>query len=1838
MSQIRRLAIVNRAEPAVRALDAVAELNRDGTEPAITAIVVYTDPDAQAWFVRLADETICLGPATWVDPADGNRKSAYLDEQKVVEALVEAAVDAVWVGWGFVAEHASFAQLCEQAGIVFVGPDSQTIRSLGDKVAAKRLAEQVDVPVVPWSNGLVDTAEDAAAHADRLGYPVILKAAAGGGGRGIRVVRRPEDLAGALSSARSEAALAFGDPGVFLERFVARARHVEVQIIADQYGTTWAVGVRDCSVQRRNQKVIEESASTALDAEHEQAIRDAAVRLAQAAGYRNAGTVEFLVDPETQHFQFMEVNTRLQVEHPVTEETSGLDLVKLQLRVARGGRLEGQAPAIRGHAVEARLCAEDPEHGFAPAPGRVVLWRSPSGPGIRVDTGISEGDTIAPEFDSLIAKVVAWGTDRAEAFSRLRRALAQASVVIDGGTTNRAFLLTLLANPELASGDIDNHWLDRLTEAGGHLPAPNPLAVVVAAIEAYDADESVAREAFHAGARRGRPDEAESAGQRTRLRYRGSAYDVAVYRTGRDTYLVSTAQAAIDVRVRRLGRYERRITVGGRVSPVTVVAQRSSFVVDIGDGTHRVHRDDGGLVRASSPAFVISVLAKTGDPVQVGEPLVVLESMKMESTVTAPFAGVIAEVFATVNTQVDQGAQLMRVRETDVHTSTASDGSVDFATLQGGNARPAKPGGPLYSYLMGFDLAPPELAAAAAEQRRLCAPGAAIDAEQLSAEQRLLELFADISALHRPQPDPAAGGFDTSAHEHVLSYLQWLDADRAGLPDSFRADLLNMLARYDVRTLDVTPELEEAVVWMWRSFRRADELVPIVTAVLERRLRDREAIAALPQPQLRAVLARLAAATQARYPDVADLARDVVFHYFDEPLLEQVTAELSAEMAGHLDALQADPDGPDRRHHVDRLVWCPQPLRSTLLQRWTDADESLREVLLDVHLRRYYRNRQLHDLRFAGRTGQPLAAADYEFDDRQIHVVATYAPLADMALVAQAVKQHLTLVDRSRQVVVDLVVWRSQDRTAADDLATQLSELFDGCDFGRPLHRLNITVTSDGDEAESLRTQQFTFRQPDGHFTEETLYRNLHPMIAKRLDLWRLSNFQLERLRSVEDVYLFRGVAHDNPVDVRLFAITEVRDLTPVRDDAGRIIGLPLLERMGMQAVAAMREAMAGVPPKKRPQANRIVHHIWPPFTVPPEDWRDLLRPYQPLAAAIGLQKMLLKVRIPTGNELVRTVLEFTGGADSELRIRQRPPAEEPIRPLTQYHQNVLRAARFGATYPYEIVRMLTPAHGVESHFPRGRFVEHDLDEAGKLVPVDRPYGRNTANLVVGLITSYPAKVPEGMTRVVILGDATRRLGALAEAECLRILAAIDLAEQMAVPVEWFALSAGARIAMDSGTENMDWIGAVLRRIINFTQGGGEINIVVTGINVGAQPYWNAEATMLMHTKGILVMTPDSAMVLTGKQALDFSGSVSAEDNFGIGGFERIMGPNGQGQYWAPNLEHACRVLMQHYEHSYVVPGERFPRRRATTDPVDRDVCLSEHAPVAGSEFTTVGDIFSAESNPERKKPFDIRSVLRAVSDADAIPLERWARWRGAESAVVWDAHVGGIAVSLIGLESRVLARRGALPADGPPSWTSGTLFPQSSRKVARAINAASGNRPVVVLANLSGFDGSPESMRRWQLEYGAEIGRAVTNFRGPIVFVVVSRYHGGAFVVFSKRLNEQVEIAAVEGSYASVIGGAPAAGVVFVKEVETRTDRDPRVTSLREQLAAGAPDGVRAELRETRAAVRAEKLGEVAAEFDAVHNIHRALAVGSVDRIIPAADLRPYVIDALERGMARSQ
>ena len=424
-----RIAIVNRGEPAMRLINAVREWNAEG-RPALRVIAVYTAADRHATFVREADEAVLIGPA---DADAAFAGSPYLDYAELERALRACRADAVWPGWGFVSEKAEFAELCDRLGITFIGPPAEVMRRLGDKIESKRLAEQAGVPLAPWSGGPVADAAAARAAAESIGYPLMVKATAGGGGRGIRLVESPEDLDEAFERASSEASKTAGDATVFLEQAIRGGRHVEVQVVADTEGTVWTLGVRDCSVQRRNQKVIEESASTALDAEQEKVLRSYAAELVRAAGYVNAGTVEFLYEPSQRLLSFLEVNTRLQVEHPVTEVTTGVDIVKLQLHIAAGGTLAEIGPAepqANGHAIEARLTAEDPERDFAPAPGLIEHLALPAGPGIRVDTGVAAGDVIPPQFDSMIAKVIAWGRDRAEARARLSRALRQTTTVI----------------------------------------------------------------------------------------------------------------------------------------------------------------------------------------------------------------------------------------------------------------------------------------------------------------------------------------------------------------------------------------------------------------------------------------------------------------------------------------------------------------------------------------------------------------------------------------------------------------------------------------------------------------------------------------------------------------------------------------------------------------------------------------------------------------------------------------------------------------------------------------------------------------------------------------------------------------------------------------------------------------------------------------------------------------------------------------------------------------------------------------------------------------------------------------------------------------------------------------------------------------------------------------------------------------------------------------------------------------------------------------------------------------------------------------------------------------
>jgi acetyl-CoA carboxylase biotin carboxylase subunit len=476
-----KILIANRGEIAVRILRACRELG-------IRSAAVFSEADRASLHVRLADEAYPIGAAP--------SRESYLRIDKIIEVARRAGCDAIHPGYGFLAENPALARACEEARITFIGPPAEAMEALGSKTAGRQLARRCDVPTVPGANDPIENPEEAQALAQNMGYPVLLKAVSGGGGKGMRLVASDPDFASACRDASSEALNAFGDARLYLEKYLEKPRHIEIQIFADSHGRVVSLGERECSVQRRHQKVIEEAPSPIVTPDLRKKMGDAAVRLARAGRYINAGTVEFLVDARL-NFYFLEVNTRLQVEHPVTEQVTGLDLVKLQIAIAAGHRLPFAWETItpRGHSMEVRLYAEDPDNNFFPSPGKILSRRVPSGPGIRIDEGVYEGWTVPNEYDPLLSKLIAWGNSREETIARLRRALDE--YTITGIKTNAGLFRRILNEPDFLRGEIHTKWLDQLLtrkqQAGSeHDRGPEDAAIIAAALWQHSQSQKTA--------------------------------------------------------------------------------------------------------------------------------------------------------------------------------------------------------------------------------------------------------------------------------------------------------------------------------------------------------------------------------------------------------------------------------------------------------------------------------------------------------------------------------------------------------------------------------------------------------------------------------------------------------------------------------------------------------------------------------------------------------------------------------------------------------------------------------------------------------------------------------------------------------------------------------------------------------------------------------------------------------------------------------------------------------------------------------------------------------------------------------------------------------------------------------------------------------------------------------------------------------------------------------------------------------------------------------------------------------------------------------------------------
>ncbi|HEX5452531.1 MAG TPA: acetyl/propionyl/methylcrotonyl-CoA carboxylase subunit alpha [Stellaceae bacterium] len=646
-----KILIANRGEIACRVIRTARRLG-------IASVAVYSEADRNAMHVDLADEAWPIGPA----PA----RQSYLNIGAIIEAARGSGAEAVHPGYGFLSENAEFAEACAEAGLVFIGPSPAAIRAMGSKSAAKALMEKSGVPVVPGYHGAAQDDATLCAEAERTGFPVMIKASAGGGGRGMRIVRSTEEFPAALDGARREAKGAFGDDTMLIERYLENPRHIEVQVFGDTHGNVVHLFERDCSIQRRHQKVVEEAPAPGVDPARRAALGAAAVAAARAVSYVGAGTVEFIVEGDA--FYFMEMNTRLQVEHPVTEAITGTDLVEWQLRVAAGERLPlcQDEIALAGHAIEVRLYAENPARSFLPATGTLHALHLPSGEGVRVDTGVRQGDRVTPFYDPMIAKIVAAGPDRETARARLARALADTAAV--GLATNLQFLARVVAAPDFAAGRVDTGFIERHAACLLPAPAAAPDFILTAAVLHELAAESAAavdpwnrRDGWRPNlppAPRGflfdddgnaRPVSAIAEDGGWRLRLGGSCICAAAEKFDDGRLAVILDGARSNVRVIEQGQTLSVFAAGamwqlGRRDPLAPPAE-----ID----------EHAGRLAAPMPGRVVQLLAAPGDRVRRGQPLIVVEAMKMEHTVAAPRDGVVAAVHCRPGDLVEEGAELV---------------------------------------------------------------------------------------------------------------------------------------------------------------------------------------------------------------------------------------------------------------------------------------------------------------------------------------------------------------------------------------------------------------------------------------------------------------------------------------------------------------------------------------------------------------------------------------------------------------------------------------------------------------------------------------------------------------------------------------------------------------------------------------------------------------------------------------------------------------------------------------------------------------------------------------------------------------------------------------------------------------------------------------------------------------------------------------------------------------------------------------------------------------------------------------------------------------------------
>jgi len=1420
--------------------------------------------------------------------------------------------------------------------------------------------------------------------------------------------------------------------------------------------------------------------------------------------------------------------------------------------------------------------------------------------------------------------------------------------------TNRCFLKALLQQPELQKSAVSTKFVENLiSQKKSIINRENwEIALLAAAVENY-ADRYIEdfqnfRQQFN---RAGSPKNLTIAqGYELTITHNNAQYNFLIRYMGFDFFYAQVNNQLI------IFKYEWRdksaaLTLNDVTFEISYITRGNTRIFEINKTPYPINFENKGVIKAPSPSIILNIAVKKGQTVKKGDYLISLEAMKMETIITAEDDGIITEVCICEGEQVSAGQTLLKIecsqrQETDALNSLKNDNaeslnnSIDFSKIAFDANDISKNNIPkiwdylcsqFRAYFLGFDINAP-LNDIFKDITNFAELHPNFYEMLLNNFLDVIEIYCDIEILFSSQKfETENAARQLSFQELLMHYFKRIKEPEKGLPEIF-LNLLNKASRW--YSSSRIHEIEAYLRAVFRFYKthanisKKNQLLLLILRYIEENFQKFNIKSV--EERLSQLLISLAQLTELEYPNIAFAADNLKYKIVNQFYFSKIKDIRSELLKNILVNISNKIDIEEKLNLLNKNI-CDYGsyIINYLLQIYINNninDYNIKTICFDLLARRLNRDREYLQgelLKFANIQMYKVITKYKETENITILSVAKYSDIA----------QHLVKLNRYArsysQLEIILFIHDLNDMKSEEDYNAIFNELKK---IQANIKWLSLNLYFSNNTIKSYFFQHNELNE----LIEIKSYRDFNVSQIREFRLSKFRNFNIEIINAQETVYLTRCISLKNPKDERAVLFIEIPEFKPDFNDDGSIKKIAVFENIFYQGIYLLRNWL--INSKQRTYWNQIIISLYPLLNTSVKNIEKYSSNFVKAVAALELEKITIIARAPrertSDNLAAELEYVFENITKTQFSFKIRYPEETIIQTIDDYALKVITARRRNCIYPYEFIKMITRASGyvtaLTDKFPQGNFEEYDIDETGKPVSVkNRMFGENKSNIIFGVITHYFTAFDEPIDRIIILSDPTQNMCSLAEPECRRIIAAIDLADALKLPIEWIATSSGARIDMNSGTENLDWTAAVLRRIIEFTQNHGEINIIVQNVNVGAQSYWNAEATMLMHTKGILIMIEDSAMLLTGKKALDYSGSVSAENNVGIGGFEKIMGPNGEAQFFAKDIYSAYHLLLKHYELLYAPANANQPLFKRTIDSDDRNICLTKYNDITNQNFNEIGDILGVDKNADRKKTFDIRQVMQSLIDSDSFYLERWQAMKDAETAIVWETRIGGYGVGLLGIESRPLTRLGETPNDGPEIWTGGTLFPLSSKKMARAINAFSNKAPIVILANLSGFDGSPESLRRCQLEFGAEIGRAIVNFKGKIVFVVIARYHGGAYVVFSKRLNENLTAVAITGAFASVIGGASAAAVVFTKKVKQAVEDDNRIIEARALLKQSKLK--QSEFEKLYNNILTEKQIEFAQKFDKIHSVERALSVKSIDEIIMPENLRPFIISKLK-------